>query len=256
MRAYSSLFILIISSLPGIALAGDKEQEKAAKKACATTDYKKGIDLLADLYVDSNNPTYVYNQGRCYEQNSQYGQAIERFREYLRKAPNLTPEAKTDVERHIEDCERLHAKSTTPAPVVFPVPTTTAPSPPAPPGEKPDVFTKSMGQSENGVGQRLAGFITTTAGVAILASGFAFNLLHESMVNQQNTGQFSRSREEKLGTYETLAWVGYGVGTAAIVTGGALWFWGRTASGNDAKGIALHPIYAPGAAGVRLQGMF
>jgi hypothetical protein len=72
-------------------------QEQAAKEACATGDYRKGIDMLADLYVDTNDPVYVYNQGRCYEQNSRFEQSIERFRESLRKETDLPADERAQV---------------------------------------------------------------------------------------------------------------------------------------------------------------
>jgi hypothetical protein len=74
------------------------QREKAAKKACAAGDYKEGVEILAGLYVDTDDPTYVYNQGRCYQQNHQWRSAVDRFREYLRKRPKARAAEKADVE--------------------------------------------------------------------------------------------------------------------------------------------------------------
>jgi hypothetical protein len=52
----------------GEAKVTTEEQAKAAKKACAAGDFRKGMDILAELYVDTNHTTFIYNQGRCYEQ--------------------------------------------------------------------------------------------------------------------------------------------------------------------------------------------
>jgi hypothetical protein len=71
--------------------------EMQAKKTCASGDFRKGVDLLADLYIRSDDATYVYNQGRCYEQNHQWKGAIDRFREYLRKAGDVTPDVTKEV---------------------------------------------------------------------------------------------------------------------------------------------------------------
>jgi len=73
--------------------------EKAAKKACATGDFAKGVDLLADLYVESNEISWVYNQGRCYQQNNRWEQAISRFREYLRKAKDISDSDRAEAHR-------------------------------------------------------------------------------------------------------------------------------------------------------------
>ena len=36
-----------------------------AKTACAAGDLQKGIRLLAELYTATNDPIWVFNQGRC-----------------------------------------------------------------------------------------------------------------------------------------------------------------------------------------------
>jgi hypothetical protein len=30
------------------------------------------VEILAGLYVDTNDPTYIFNQGRCFEQTHRY----------------------------------------------------------------------------------------------------------------------------------------------------------------------------------------
>ena len=79
-----SAFAVLLAAVftpPGSALAADKlSKEKTAKKACATGDFHKGIDILGDLFVTTNDPNHVYNQGRCYEQNRRLDDAIDRFR--------------------------------------------------------------------------------------------------------------------------------------------------------------------------------
>ena len=68
--AWSALAITMMaasaSARPARHAQNREAQEKAAKKACITGDYRKGVEILADLYVESNDPTYVYNQGRCF----------------------------------------------------------------------------------------------------------------------------------------------------------------------------------------------
>jgi len=76
--------------------ANVESKERAAKKACLVGDVEKGVGMLADLYVDTNDPVYLYNQGRCFEQNGKNAQAVLRFKEYLRKAKKL-PQTETDA---------------------------------------------------------------------------------------------------------------------------------------------------------------
>ena len=87
--------------------AGKAARERAARKACLSGDYAKGVEILSDLFIDTNDPAYLFNQGRCFEQNSRYQDAIARFREYLRKTPSFNRADRTDVEKHITDCQAL-----------------------------------------------------------------------------------------------------------------------------------------------------
>jgi len=101
-------------------------QERAAKKACLVGDPSKGVEILADLFIDTNDPTYIFNQGRCFEQNRRYEDAIARFREYLLKAKQASPEERADAEKHIADCQSYlaGAEGTRPAgaPAAGPLP--------------------------------------------------------------------------------------------------------------------------------------
>jgi hypothetical protein len=245
------------SSHPSQDVAANRQaQEKAAKKACATGEYKKGIDILADLYVDTNDPNYVFNQGRCYEQNSRFEQAIERFREFLRKATTLSDEDRKGVDKHIADCEGFLPKPAV-APVA-PPPTTQPEAQPVQPltvAPEQAIASSAERSTSSGAGLRVAGIVTASVGAAALVAGVVLNLKHESLVNEQNT-HFSRSRESDVSTYMTWSLVGYGVGAAAVLAGGTLWFLGRRSSSSTEQTVALLPVVDAHAAGCVLQGGF
>ena len=82
---------------------GAKERE--ARTACLAGDYAKGVTLLSELFVATKNANWIFNSGRCFEQNSRYQEAISRFKEYLRVGKHLTDEERADVQRHIADCQ-------------------------------------------------------------------------------------------------------------------------------------------------------
>jgi hypothetical protein len=63
---------------------------KVAKNACLPGDFRKGAEVLTQLQIDTDDPTYLFNLGRCYEQNHQWLEALDAFREYKRKASKLT----------------------------------------------------------------------------------------------------------------------------------------------------------------------
>jgi hypothetical protein len=87
--------------------AADESTKRAAKTACLAGDYAKGVALLAELYVDTSDPMYIFNQGRCFEQNGRYEDAVIRFREYQRKNADAGGAPDPQAEKHIGDCLAL-----------------------------------------------------------------------------------------------------------------------------------------------------
>jgi hypothetical protein len=80
----------MLIAAPNAMGANVESKARAAKRACLVGDVEKGAGILADLYLDTNDATYIYNQGRCFEQNGKNDQAVLRFKEYLRKAQGLS----------------------------------------------------------------------------------------------------------------------------------------------------------------------
>jgi tetratricopeptide (TPR) repeat protein len=115
MRSWTVFAGVSVILLAGQQASAAKPQakERAAKKACLSGDYVKGVAILAELYVDTNDQNFLFNQGRCYEQSIKFSEAAERFKEYLRKAPNLSDSEKAVVDKHIADCEAAAAKAQT-----------------------------------------------------------------------------------------------------------------------------------------------
>jgi hypothetical protein len=220
--------------------------EKAAKKACITGDVGKGIDLLGDLYVDTSDATYVYNQGRCFEQNHRWEEAVDRFREYLRKAPNVNGKDRAEVEGHISDCEVQRAKQT---PTLASRDTT----PPA------KLAATPAPDQRPGSRMRTAGLVTASVGLLALAGGLAFNLQANSLTSDINKlDGWDRGKASRRDTYQTLGWVSYGVGAAALVTGATLFILaGRSGSTADSPpAVSLSPVVLPGLAALSLRGTY
>ena len=238
-------------------------REKAAQKACALGDYEKGVDILADLLVGSDDPNYVFNQGRCYQQNNRWEQAIARFREYLRKDDNLSDSDKEDAARHIRECEASLAKAaeTTQPPAVLPPPVTpveAATPAPAPQPVNPAVSTKSAPPAADGgqgKGLRVAGIFCAAGGLAAVGTAVGLALKTRSISsNAEKSGGGTQAQEDRRKTLETWGWVSYGVGAAAIATGAVLYIVGWP---NDkATNMALLPAVAADGASMTLKGRF
>ena len=152
--------------------AGRARSEKLAKPAWLETT-RKGVAILSSLFVDTKNPTYVFNQGRCFEQNRRYEDAIARFDEYLQTGSmNLTPDDKRAAEQHMAHSKEMldRERATSPEPVVArPTPAVTTTDAPAAESSPPEVVrTESRPTSAaTGSGLRIAGIVTTSAGVAV-----------------------------------------------------------------------------------------
>jgi hypothetical protein len=233
-------------------------KEKAAKKACATGDFAKGVDLLADLYVESNDLLWVYNQGRCYQQNNRWEQAVSRFREYLRKAKDISESERAETERQIADCEQSMGKTSQVAPppvaVASPVPVSqpearsqAAEQAASTVSSKPE---QAPSDSRPGKGLRVAGIISAVVGVAAVGTGVGLAL----KANGLSATGYSRSREDERSSLKTWSFVSYGVGAAAIATGVVLYIVGWPSE--QPSSVALLPVADPDGASVLLTGRF
>ena len=235
-------------------------KERAAKKACLNGDAVKGVELLTDLFVDTNDPTYIFNQGRCYEQNNRCQEAIVRFREYLRKTAGGSESDRGDAQKHIEDCEALLAKSgaaiasppaaagAEPALMVAPLAVQPRPASNTDATQAAVVVAEPRGASPPGAGLRATGVATMVVGGAALIAGGVLNLKHNSMIHDLK-GDYSGDLADSAQSYKTLSMVGYGVGAACLV-GGAVLYWLGWREGKTVVG----PGVVAGNAGVLLMG--
>lgn len=90
--------------------ANRQARDAEARKECLAGRWQRGVEILADLYVETSDPVLLHNQARCFEQNGQYGQAASRFREYLRIArKTLSPSEISAIEASIKQDEKLDA---------------------------------------------------------------------------------------------------------------------------------------------------
>ena len=259
---------------PASAHAANRQaQERAARKACLSGDYAKGVSILSDLFVDTKDATYIFNQARCFEQNRRYEDAVARFQEYLRASPDLDASDRAAAEKHITDCQDLVTKQTgkPAAPTVPPAPTQppvtqeqpaapTAPTAQATPAPAPTmVVQQSTAQpvAASGAGLRKAGILTTSVGAAGVVVGVLLNLKANSMASDMKAfGAYSDGKESQRKNYETAAWIGYGAGAACVATGAVLYYLGIRSGSRDSGSLALLPVLAPAQTGAVLAGTF
>jgi hypothetical protein len=215
------------------------------KRACVAGEVDKGVALLAELYAQTNDPTAIYNQGRCYQQNARPEQAVMKFEEYLRKAKDITPEERAEVERFIAelnaDIERAKP-APAPAPVVTPQPAE---------------------EARPGSTLRKAGVALGALGVAAVGAGVVFGVMMKA--KQDEIDQMTRApgmvyNTETAGPYadgkryETLQFVGYAVGVAALAAGTACYVVGVR---REARArVVVAPLATASLGGLSLAGTF
>jgi hypothetical protein len=232
------------------AVAAEDSRAREARTACLSGDYAKGVSILSELFVSTRVSTYIYNQGRCFEQNARYREAIARFQEYLRVAKDAPADERAEAEKHIADCRVQLAQES-------PSPTTASLTPAAPPvaSSPPEVSAAPAvdslsgsvaSTSEPGSGLRTAGILVAAAGGAALVTAVALNVKANGMAGAYGTyNGYTDRKEEQRQSYETWGWVGYGAGAACVATGALLYYFGSR--GNSSPAVALLPS-ADGAA--------
>lgn len=227
-------------------------KERTARTACLSGDYTKGVQLLSELFVDTEEPAFIYNQGRCFEQNRKYEDAIARFQEYLRAAKKATKGERAEAQKHIDDCEALLAKARAQAAPVVPAVAVTPPSlapqtassPATIEAAIPDATTQRNASSKSDrAGMRIAGIVTASVGVASLVAGLVFNLKANSLADEFDSSQ-DVSTKDRHSSYKAGSMVCYGVGAGAVVAGTLLYILGRSRS-ETADPISFFPVVTP-----------
>jgi hypothetical protein len=233
-------------------------RESQSRSECLAGRFQAGVDLLAQMFVETGDANYIYNQGRCYEQNGKFSEAILRFREFLRKAKNLSAEDKTEVNGHITDCQAELDKRPPPPPRSD---TELVGKPGAKPG--PDVVTTlSPPPAEGGgSGLRTAGIVVGSVGAAALVAGVVFSIETRNIANEVTTDyanhKYDRSKDNLGKLFGELQWVGYGVGALGLLGGGVLYYLGHQSGHSTASSaVSFMPVLLPGGSGAVIQGRF
>jgi len=237
-------------------------KEKAAKKACLTGDPAAGVAILTDLFIETNDPTYLFNQGRCFEQNRRYEEAISRFREYLVKAQNLRPQEKEDTRKHIADCESwAREKGGEPAKAEARKVGDEVPGAPQKIGATETVpsivgaAAAPTSPARPGAELRVVGLTVAGLGVAGLATGILLNL-KANQLSKDVQADWDPNVESSRKSYQTAGWIAYGAGAACLLGGAAVFYWGMQARSHSDSSVAFVPTVGPNWAGTVLKGAF
>src|SRR4051812_43241979 len=105
--------LMMAGAVTANAAESREAREREARKACFTGNVERGVEILLDLYVETQHPNYIYNQARCFERNGKYDQAVLSYEDYLRKATNLGDAERAQVAKSIVE---LRVRLTGPPP--------------------------------------------------------------------------------------------------------------------------------------------
>jgi hypothetical protein len=220
---------LLLAGGPVLAEDGHRSREQRearARTACAAGRVDEGVEMLARLLTEFRHPNYIFNQARCYQQNGLLEQALTRFQEYLRVAADVSAEERARAERYADEVSaQLSARQAQasppavekpapePTPVVEPPPAevrVVAAPPPAPPPPSPRFRNTAI----------VLGVVAVVASAGGVAASLRIQSLQRSVESAApasvSPGELS-DRRRQAHAFETLQWIGYGVGGAALV---------------------------------------
>jgi hypothetical protein len=222
-------------------LAEDARPHEALA-ACASGDVAKGISILGVLYAETRNPSYVFNQARCYQKNGQLDHARSSFAEYIRIGTNEPPDDVKRAQGFIKEIDEAIARQQASAPA--------------------PVLVTPMSSVEEGRSRslRVTSIMLAGLGVAAIAAGVYLSLKVQSIeddINREFDGQSYVTDVVRLQqqlddgkSYETWQWVGYGVGVAALAGAATTFILSTRAPGSPERGaVAVAPALSPGGMG-------
>jgi tetratricopeptide (TPR) repeat protein len=237
-------------------------------KAYTLGHFQEAIEEFEKAFELRSEPIFLYNIAQSHRQSNSPQRAIFFYRRYLEADPNVKNRA--EIEKRIKDMEtQLNAQKehpgatmttapgpaqpTTPVPTPAPqpVPVAAQPAPAAPVAMVP--VAQPSESAHQGRGLRIAGIVTASVGVAAGVTGIVFALHARSLQDEAYKGTYNDSKLQDSKSFRTLQWVAIGIGGAAVVTGGVLYYLGVSAK--DAP-VAFAPFVAPGAGGAAVFGRF
>lgn len=228
-------------------------REREALVACETGDAKRGVGLLAVLYAETLDSTYVFNQARCYQKSNLPADADGKFREYLRltKEPDgeLAQRARAFMAEYQAETQRETTRIT-----------------------RRDSDTRGDGSAgrEAGAALRNGAIVAGALGIVGIGAGAYFTLkmrekertINGKIKENPSIDEALLKDERAAGQrFETLQYVGYGIGAASLTAGGVFFLLSLrkgdavTTDGRNRQ-LALTPWWERDGAGLILSRVF
>jgi hypothetical protein len=119
-------------AVPALGADGDKVAAKAHFEAATRLydihEYAKALEEYKAAYLAKPDPAFLFNVGQCYRRLGKFDQALEFYREYLKKAPPDDPN-RPNVEARIRNTDNSDVFESDAPPKPAASPTQPPPSP-------------------------------------------------------------------------------------------------------------------------------
>lgn len=231
-------------------------------------EYQKAAEQFLRAHEFYANAEFFFNAGEMYRLAGEPIKAAEYFRKYLAAEPKgrvadtaraTLIEMQPSVDAALAEQQRVEAEREKAAAAVAPVvpaeePAATTPEPSDDEGDGEDA-------SSSGQALKLSGIVTAGVGVASLGVGAYFGLDASSSKSEledlRNNGKYGHQLDEDRDSSAALFYVFTGVGAAALVGGGVLYYLGSQGDEADAdSSIAVAPIVTDTSASIWCTGRF
>jgi hypothetical protein len=254
--------LLMFGGAPMVAHAGEDPQTtqarqhyQKAQKAYDLGHWDQAIKEFEAAYSLRSDPNFLYNMAQAYRRKGDTQRSLDLFKNFLSKVPGTPMRADIEAriaalkeqleqEREAERKAAAEVESTTPppAPLATPVPpppspeatevpATTEPAPlsPVDPGiASPALATTPTTATPGNRPLRITGLVVGGAGLAGMITGVAMGIRAKSLSDEVTAdakkGTYAQSKVDSGRLAETLQWVGYGIGVAALA-GGSILYW-------------------------------
>lgn len=219
-------------------------------------DDKRYDDALASwqkAYELSHLPGLVFNLAQAHRLRGECTKAVEQYRKFIELDPSSSQRATAEgLIKELEPCKDA------PPPATIDHHDVTPPPPPPPKViAQPPIVIADHDEVDLGHGKRVASVVVGIGGVVALGAGVFFGNRAQSLASEVDQACAAgcawkdvENKDSDGRTAVTLQWVGYGVGAAALVTSGVLYFLGS----HDHHTIAVAPH--AGGASVSVLGSF
>jgi tetratricopeptide (TPR) repeat protein len=273
---------------PSRSMAADPDQVFAeGQRLFRAGDHRGALKWFKNGYLQTQDPAFLLDIAQCHRALGENQEALMMFRLYLKSSPEATnPEARAVTTQAIKEIER-EAKSA-PRNLVAPATAAPAPAPAAAPGAPPTTYSARKfktdpggmpaleptpeldgtraAEAATGVPNttenrrrrlRLAAVVCGAVGLASVGIGVYYWTRARSLSDSANQASvYNRAVYDDGKRAETMQWIFYGVGAAAVATGAALYWFGWRRPGAKESSLALVPLLGPSAAGVAGHGAF